>query len=147
MNKFCCCIIFIIFSSNLFGQEFHFIAGGNNSAEKTTKYVTVNSQSEFNLLLRDNNIDIDQLTKIDFDNKIVIAVFRGQCPSGGYGIRIKTVVQENDECIVEVILSDPGETCRTTMALTQPFAIYIVDKPSSKTVLFKKYLEIKDYNR
>ncbi len=148
MNKFYFFIALITLSSSLLhGQELRLITEGSNSAETTTKYVTINSQTEFNLLLSNNSINTKQFAKIDFNNKIVIAVFRGQCPSGGYGIRIKSITQENNECIIEVILSDPGKTCRKTMVLTQPFAIYTMDKPSSNTVLFKEYLEIKNCNQ
>jgi hypothetical protein len=66
--------------------------------------------------------------KVDFDKEMVIAVFMGQRPTGGYAITIEDVVFGDKEIRVTVREQSPPPDALTTQALTQPFHMVVVKK-------------------
>ncbi len=73
-----------------------------------------------------------KLPAVDFEKHAVIAVFLGQRNTGGHGIRIKGVVEKEDFVEVVVLKTSPGPGAITTQALTQPYDMLIVPKPTKR---------------
>ena len=72
------------------------------------------------------------LTKIDFKKHMLLAVFQGQKPSGGYSIAINKLLRGDKQ--LEVIIEEkvPGANCFTTQMLTQPYHIIVTEKSALK---------------
>lgn len=77
---------------------------------------------------------------IDFDKEMVLVVFMGPQPSGGYQIKIGKVVGKGKEVEVFVKEVNPGN-CPVTLATTSPFDVVKVPKVD-KEVVFKVNSEI-----
>ena len=84
---------------------------------------------------------------IDFNKECVIAISRGQCGSGGHGIRIKKVYEDRGYITIEMVYRNPGESCRVTYGLTNPFLLIML-KNKKLDIEFEKSIEIYecDYN-
>lgn len=78
---------------------------------------------------------------IDFDNKILIAAFQGEKPTGGYSIEIVKIEEKDNKIIVNVVENEPGSNCITTQAFTSPYHIVELDK-TSKLVEFSYSKEV-----
>ncbi len=72
------------------------------------------------------------LNKIDFSKQMIIAVFQGQKPSGGYGITITKLVRIGNRLEVFIEEKSPGADCFTTQALTQPYHVIVTEKSALK---------------
>ena len=81
------------------------------------------------------------LPEIDFSGHMIIAVFQGTCPTGGFSITVVKVVET--EPVVQVFVKEtwPGEGCGVTEALTQPYHIIKVQRVE-KEIVFTRGLEI-----
>jgi len=60
------------------------------------------------------------LPSIDFATRMVVVAALGQRDSGGYTIRVDSAMTTTDGLTVWISTIDPGSTCLTTAALTQP---------------------------
>ena len=60
------------------------------------------------------------LPKIDFAQEMVLAVYYGQQQTGGYGIYIHTVEEQETELLVKVHPIEPKPGSIRTMMITQP---------------------------
>jgi hypothetical protein len=60
---------------------------------------------------------------VDFDSQMVIALFMGEQPSGGYSIGIARITDTPQGLQVEVRLQRPAPDSMVSMALTQPWVI------------------------
>ena len=78
---------------------------------------------------------------VNFDEKMLIAVFQGQKPSGRYSIEINKIKEYADYIEVTVRETSPGENCIVTFALTSPLHIVEVEK-SDKPIRFTFEQEI-----
>lgn len=61
------------------------------------------------------------LPDIDFSTQMVLALFQGQKPSGGYSIAVDRVTDSGGAVTVSILESEPGSGCRVTEALTTPY--------------------------
>jgi hypothetical protein len=75
---------------------------------------------------------------IDFSRSSVIIVASGTHNTGGYDIRITRLATADDHLYAEVLSTSPGSGCITTQALTQPFDIVRIPKPTG-TVVFVEH--------
>ncbi len=62
-----------------------------------------------------------QAPAVDFGRSMVVTVFAGSRPTGGYWLRVDRVVRRGNVLIVRATEHDPGDGCATTMQLTSPF--------------------------
>ena len=83
----------------------------------------INSDSEWKSILGDN-IAKD----VNFDEFSAVAVFLGEKPTGGYDIKINSVIEEETAIRVYVEESSPGKKCMVTQAFTSPFEIVKIPK-------------------
>jgi hypothetical protein len=79
----------------------------------------------------------------DFAQKRILGIYAGPKPTGGYAIKIQSVVEDGCQIVVEYFEKEPKKSDVVTTALTYP-ADYIVLPKSDKPILFKKVNEIND---
>ncbi len=120
--------------------DFEIIGSGNNGK----KYESIE--------IIENKYDFEKKWKgikptptIDFNKECVIAIYRGQCSSGGHGIRIKKVYEDRGHITIEMVYRNPGVSCRKTWALTNPF-ILIRLKNKDLNIESEKTIEIYECN-
>lgn len=65
---------------------------------------------------------------IDFSEYMVLALFQGQKPSGGYSIAAKAIEIQDTMVEVSIVEEEPGTGCAVTDALTAPYEIIVVKK-------------------
>jgi hypothetical protein len=74
--------------------------------------------------------------EVDFSTQMLIGVFSGEKPSGGYSISIRRVLESSKSIVVEYVEKSPPPDAIVTLALTYP--CQIITLPSSeKSVEFK----------
>ncbi len=72
---------------------------------------------------------------IDFSRAVVVGIFAGQRPSGGYRVVPATVARgSSDLYAVGYELVSPGKGCMTSQALTSPFLVMTI--PAAPQVTF-----------
>ncbi len=59
--------------------------------------------------------------QVDFNRETVLALFMGSQPTGGYGISLQRMSEENGEIFADVRMTRPGPGDITTQALTSPW--------------------------
>jgi hypothetical protein len=77
---------------------------------------------------------------VDFTSQIIDVVFRGTKSSGGYGVEVTSVDEEEGgggDLVVNFLTSDPFPGGMTTMALTQPYHIVKIDHLGGGKVTFE----------
>jgi len=74
--------------------------------------------------------------EVDFSTQMLVGVFSGEKPTGGYSISIQRVLDGPKRLVVEYLEKSPPPDAMVTMALTYP--CQIISIPSSeKSVEFK----------
>lgn len=111
--------------------------------EKPTKpvYVIINSNED--LQKKFTTCETFAVILPDFTQKRILGLFSGPKPTGGYGIKIESVVEDDCQILVEYSEKSPG-TDPVTQVITYP-ADYIVLPKSNKPFLFSKVNPIVDY--
>ena len=74
----------------------------------------------------------DELPHVDFTKSMVIAVYMGEKPSGGFDIEISALKESDDAVEVVTKLSIPESGQGVTQALSQPFHIIKIAKTDKK---------------
>lgn len=80
-------------------------------------------------------VPIPATPPVDFSQKSILAIYMGEKQSGGYGLEVLDVQEENGTLTVRIrqIAPDPGDM--VTMALTQPYQIVQIPKVAAGTKL------------
>lgn len=76
-----------------------------------------------------NYMNKDPLPKIDFETNEVYLLAMGMQTSGGYTIKVESVIETKKEIVVNIIQSKPGKTCMTTSVITFPYQLFTIPKP------------------
>lgn len=85
-----------------------------------------------------------QVPKVDFSKEFVIAAFAGEKPTGGYGIDVSRVVDQNGKRTVTVTITSPGAGCATAQAKTQPYAFAVVAASDALPLTHEDVAQTKD---
>ena len=75
---------------------------------------------------------------IDFNREIVVAIFLGEKPTGGFAVEIVRVGRQNGEFVVDYKEINPASGAMVTQALTQPFHIVRIDGEVGTKVTFRR---------
>jgi len=113
------------------GIPFNVIKEGTNSGFKTFGKWYVAKESALPLVwdsIYANYMKKDPLPKIDFENNEVYVITMGEQTSGGYNIKVESVVETKKEVVVNIIESKPGKTCVTTSVMTYPYQLFTIPK-------------------
>jgi protease stability complex PrcB-like protein len=78
--------------------------------------------------------------RIDFDRDLVIGIFLGQKPTGGYDVEITRVERSDSSLYVYYGEKSPPPNAMVTQALTQPFDIVRVVKDGNPEIIFRRDL-------
>lgn len=119
---------------------FKIIAQGQHSNISLANQLVVKNKNDWLQLLKINgdtailNSKNSKKLAVDFDDKIVIAVFAGQQPSGGYSVSISSIKRVNDNLLVSLKFSEPDNNASVTLALTQPYIMLATDRVDGKIV-------------
>lgn len=115
--------------------DFQTILKGSYSSHKNSKNYVINSVLELNNALIQANLTFQRnMTPINFRNETLIASFFGEVDSGGYSIDISSIIENENQVIINVIKRNPTDPFVTT-AFTQPYHI-IRTKKIDKEILF-----------
>ena len=82
-----------------------------------------------------NYMQKDPLPKLDFETNEVYLIAMGEQSSGGYNIKVESILETKKEVVVNVTQSKPGKSCMTTSVMTQPYQLFMFPK-KDKTVRF-----------
>jgi len=128
-----------IIASNLFAQnvDFKLLKSGQNCNHTIAENFLIDNKNDL------TKLGIELSDSINFDKELVLVVYRGGCPSGGYSVYIKEIQKNKVGLFVEIVYADPGENCRRSLALTQPYAVYSIKKQDIK-ITFNTSTMIKD---
>ena len=111
------------------------VAQGTSSQIDEPRKVIVRSADEFQALWKSHSNA--PLPKVDFSKSIVVGVFLGMRPTGGYTVGILRVLRTEAGAVVEYIEGGPEKKLMVAQMLTSPF--HLVSIPGDvKTVEFKQ---------
>lgn len=120
--------------------EFTTLARGQYSGIEEKKYAIVTSREEWEKLwekLHKFTAPLPDLPVIDFTSEIVLGVFLGTRPTGGYSIEIYELRACDDRIRAFVKSQAPEPEDMVTTALTQPYHIVSL-KATGKEIEFKE---------
>lgn len=75
-----------------------------------------------------NQLTVPALPSLDFRRETVVALFMGSRSTGGYGIDVRSVRDENGELYIDVAFTQPAAGDITTQATTSPWLILRVQR-------------------
>ena len=105
--------------------KFDTISKGLYSQQVGKEYFVIKDTESFNQLLAiiANGNSVITNKDVDFSEEIVVGVFLGEKPTGGYSIEITDVLKQNDfiEFLIKIDEPDPGQM--VTEAITSPYHI------------------------
>ena len=113
------------------------LASGTNSGFEKAISKVITSQAELTETWGEaykNLMPSPKPPKIDFEEYQVVLVAMGMKNSGGYSIKIASVNNSKGNYMINVTETSPGKNCMTTEALTFPFQLIQVKKPTGKTI-------------
>jgi len=119
------------------------LATGSHSNMKDQQYSDIHNQADFDALWNKafaNQSSAPDKPVVDFSKDMVLAVFIGEQPTGGFRIRISKVDTSGADIEVTVVGIQPGQNCRHTQTSTEPFLIATIPA-STKTVNFNAQAE------
>lgn len=71
---------------------------------------------------------MEQIMSVNFDEAIAVVVFRGQMPSTGYGIAVKSLTSTDTGVAIQAELTDPAPDQMTGAALTFPSEVLKINR-------------------
>lgn len=105
---------------------------GSYSAIQDKRLMVIRDHDSFANLWQEHTANVSPRPAqpdVAFGERMVLAVFAGSKPSGGYRYEITEVTEADAQISVMVLLTKPGNNCGVTMALTQPY--HMVSIPDS----------------
>jgi len=114
------------------------VGKGFNSGHTERKNYVLRNQNDWELIWNQHTLNTGpkpDVPVIDFDKEMVIAVFAGEFPTGGYNIEIQEIKDSARMVKVRIQEISPSENCFVSQAFTQPFHIIKLEK-IDKTVDF-----------
>lgn len=80
---------------------------------------------------------------VDFEKQMSLLVAMGEKSSGGFFIKIDSIIEDQNSITVNIIEEHPGKDCQTASVIVYPYQIISIEK-SSKEVVFKSVKNIKN---
>ncbi|MEK7595634.1 MAG: protease complex subunit PrcB family protein [Patescibacteria group bacterium] len=116
----------------------------NEDVNKTRLVITDEQKLKEALAAIDKNGEI-KFPKINFERKMALLVTSKTRQGGGYETRIKKIVQDKDDLVVEIRDTEPGDTCINTEELNLPVDLVLLDK-TDLTIEFQVRTYTKECN-
>jgi hypothetical protein len=111
---------------------------GTQSGVTETAQRVARSQAEWDQLwarLTANQVPPPPAPKVNWGKEMVVALFMGERPTGGFGLAVRSVTYGEKEIVVAYEETAPPPDAITIQALTQPYAVAVV-KHSTLPVRF-----------
>ncbi len=102
-------------------EEMRVLASGSNSTIDSKEVKVFNDYDEY-INFIDSNFIVAETT-VDFRERVVVAVFMGLRPTGGYQVDIREVEERDGKMYVYAYFRTPGEDCIVTQQITYPYEI------------------------
>ncbi len=122
---------------NLKNIEFTILKEGTNSGYKQLGNVLIYKLSRLDMVWDSLFLNYSRkppIPVIDFEIKQLVWIGMGEQRSGGYSIKVKSVIERKKELIINIIESKPGKTCMTTSVITQPYQLIEIPKTNKKII-------------
>jgi hypothetical protein len=97
------------------------------SAINAPRQITVRSATEWGTLWKENGANAP-LPAVDFSREMVVGVFLGSRPTGGYGVEIVRAIGNSGALVVEYVESAPSRDAITAQILTAPYHLAAIPK-------------------
>src|SRR4030095_2763552 len=120
---------------------FQTVARGSRSGIRESLQTVARSQSEWEALWQKHGSaqsNPPSLPPVDFGNEIVVAIFLGEKPSGGYGIEIIGAEPSDGAVIISFNEKGPRPGDIQIQAFTQPFHIVRIANHRTEEVKFRR---------
>ena len=111
--------------------EFQTISKGTSSGHKKAAYYIIENEDKWADIWNQHvrfYLPPPPSPEVNFSETTIIAVFMGECNTGGYGIEIKSILDMNQSVVVKVEKTYPGKGCGRTMAVTEPYHIVRIER-------------------
>jgi len=109
------------------GVSFKTIDRGGQSGIEEPRQVVVRTAAEWEKLWKEHALD-RPLPPVDFTKAIVVGVFLGYRPTGGYGVEITGIERKDGEAVVTYRERKPQKTDIVTQVITMPYHLVSLDK-------------------
>jgi hypothetical protein len=120
---------------------FRSVGKGYRSGVRAPLQIVARSQNEWTALWR-QHASGDSSSRpppaIDFEKEVVVALFLGERPTGGYDVQISRAEQTNDGLTIYYREKDPPLGGMVIQALTQPFHIVRIIGEVNSVVIFRR---------
>jgi hypothetical protein len=103
-------------------------SGSQSPVKENKNFVIVNLEEWQDLWQYVHPSERAPLPAIDFSRYVVLALFQGDKPSGGYSLDVTNVYDNSGSVVVEVRDVEPGQGCTVTQAKTAPFVFVVTQK-------------------
>lgn len=108
-------------------EQFTDIGQGQDSGVEEQRTVVVRNASAWSQLWREHDRDDEPRPEVDFDERMVLAIFKGESPNGCHGAEIENLSAGEDELVVHgAFVVIEGAVCPD--AITYPFHIVETDR-------------------
>jgi len=115
--------------------RFNIISQGSHSNISLPNQLVIKNKKDWQrLLLIHNDPKTSRTPSINFQDKIVIAIFAGQQPSGGYTVGVSNIKRINENLFLTLSFTEPKRNDPVSLALTQPFIILSTNKVEGKII-------------
>ncbi len=113
--------------------NFKIIANGQYSNISLTRELVIKNKKDWQRLweIHSGN-QKKKRPRINFDDNMVIAIFAGQQPSGGYALGVSSLKSLDENLTVSVTFTEPPQNEQVSLALTQPYIFISTAKVDGK---------------
>lgn len=106
---------------------------GSRSGVRERKFLVIKNEAEWKTLWQTHvqpEVPAKELPQVDFEREMVVAVFLGEKPTGGYKLGITAIEEDRGKGQLRIVLreSKPPVGSIAIQALTQPYHIVRVKK-------------------
>lgn len=115
-------------TSNATGYSFSTLDRGSQSGVRERKLVVIKNENDWKALWTSHtslSVPLKAMPPADFQTEMIVAVFSGEKPTGGYSIEITGIREDSTKHALEVVVheSNPSRDAMVTQVLTQPYHI------------------------
>ena len=101
---------------------------GSQSGVRERKFVVIKNENDWKALWTSHtslSVPPRAMPPADFQTEMIVAVFSGEKPTGGYSIEITGIREDSIKHALEVVVheSNPSRDAMVTQVLTQPYHI------------------------
>jgi predicted outer membrane lipoprotein len=115
--------------------EFTVVERGGQSNIERPREAVVRTAAEWTALWTEHATDRER-PPVDFTTSMIVAVFLGSRPTGGYSVELTSVERNSEGTVVTYRENRPAKDMMTTQVITMPFVIASLPK-SDGPVRFK----------